>query len=544
MLVVESLASGNTAGFIPLTFPSLLEPMGLVPCDSAGTHVGGESFRILHCNTREHSLGPQYTGSIIQGVRHSISGFGLNDVTHHEYDGRLTLMAAANLKMYSAGGTGPGAMNCAVPTYQMWDQGVQHLFQCVAPATGSGTISGSAHFHARWWDWSRDDFNADYGPLPCIGKWSYHYVWATTDILICSFETECDLEDAFMAEHFPDQYRCLRNVMIATRFNPSRTKSSVMFWSMSEIDSDWWSEHPKKFLSPSTDELFTLNFSDALDSAMVGTPYWEDNSTFRIVTPQQAFPTEAIPVLRAREITVPQEVIGELSYKCIKRFTTFNGNGLAYSKDILTFSKFVKSALKALKGAVELSPKAIADIYLAYHYGIRLMIADTKKLVKAVERYAGTDTHRFELMRESTVYDSIQVCYSLYRNPVPLELSSFMSVLNEFDLLPTPSNVWDFIPYSFVVDWFFTVQERLERLEACSEITRTPLIYQGVSLRWRKQVEIIENLGVSGDLFENYYTRKYDRNFPSIPVDTGNPSIESSFSHWLEGAALVIQRIG
>lgn len=523
------------------------EPLQLAAVCSDDTKVCGSGLTVLHCNTRDHNLGSKGMGVLNQGLRHSIGDLRLNDVVHHTYDGELIFTnGVVNSDYYAKGSYGtPGQASAALGTTRLWQRGKYFDFQLVAPLEGSGMISGGASFTTRWIDPWVNELRLDAEPNLASLQYGYRYHWIDPWSLICMWTIKVALTGKHWTENFGADYEAWTCSMFCKKYLQSYGASDTQLVGGTYGENDWSDPyHSKKYWEMDPSDVWNLCLPDALER--LSQPHsWERESPLYITVVPQSVNMDWLPPLESEILTVPREVWGEMAYKCIKRFSAFDGNGIAYVKDVLTFKQFVKSALKAIKGAVTLDPKSIADLYLSFHYGLRLMVFDTKQLVKGIIKSLGNGKSYAEEKQHSQEYGEWWITYTLYRNPVPLELSNLMSVLDEFDLLPTPSNLWDLIPYSFVVDWFVDISDKLERLEALSIFTRTDLIIQGRSIKHEQQVELPVNLPAIGQVSEKYYSRGYDRSFPRVPFAAPDSSpLKSLFSHWLEGASLIIQRIG
>lgn len=53
------------------------------------------------------------------------------------------------------------------------------------------------------------------------------------------------------------------------------------------------------------------------------------------------------------------------------------------------------------------------------------------------------------------------ICYKLYYQPYEKGLLGALKKLQDWDIYPTWQNMWDLIPFSFMVDWFVNVEKLL-----------------------------------------------------------------------------------
>lgn len=115
----------------------------------------------------------------------------------------------------------------------------------------------------------------------------------------------------------------------------------------------------------------------------------------------------------------------------------------------------------------------------------------------------------------------------------------------DLDILPTASNIWDLIPYSFVADWFTTIGDQLEARESGQYVdTLHPrrCIYTDL-YEWVQNGSYIAPSGViDANINWRYYTRKVEKTFrvDDLVIEQAggmNPT------HWVEAGALFIPRV-
>lgn len=241
------------------------------------------------------------------------------------------------------------------------------------------------------------------------------------------------------------------------------------------------------------------------------------------------------PYDSAIKLGMPQEKIpwGQMAFATYSRVQPFDGNGVAYIGDwakVLPLVKGVLDSLKSIKSpgkAFSKVPKLVADNYLAWHYGARLMIQDTQDLYKALRTWNHT-LENYSRYGQSWRGDNVSAHYSVAFYPAAVEEINFLRVLKDFDLLPTASNVWDLIPYSFVVDWFTGLSSSIEALEMTNRMTKWSFAYvcQSSTTRWSNGLGNFK-----------FYSRMYPR-----PVKPVAPESGGLGNHLLQGAALLVQR--
>lgn len=248
---------------------------------------------------------------------------------------------------------------------------------------------------------------------------------------------------------------------------------------------------------------------------------------------------------------------GDLAQDAANNTRRLDINTPAYIADFFKVKDLVKSFAGLATG--KLTAKKLSSAFLAFQYGIKLTYLDTKEISKALQRtLIMVDDLPFQVARSRAsetfkvtrgvgavpLFGERQLNFKLYYNPLDNDFVESVRSMMSWDLFPTLSNVWDYIPFSFVVDWFVKVQDHLERIDhntyistlrvlSCIMTTRTSLtVPAGILLG------AIPGGMVTGDLTLIYYDRKVE---PVAPSPISRFDLPRSFNHWIEGAALLIQ---
>lgn len=227
----------------------------------------------------------------------------------------------------------------------------------------------------------------------------------------------------------------------------------------------------------------------------------------------------------------------------------FNGNGVAYIKDLLGITEAFRSTFNTIRKLPSSKARGIASAYLSVHYGYKLMYLDTLELAKSLREinvaYNLSDCRASE---EDQIEYSDQVFarefryqlkYDPYRN-----LSGSLDEFTRFlDLHFSLTNWWDMVPYSFVIDWFthfgdfltaidnfYGVRAYYHTVGAIQSIKSTCRHFDGSRLGF--------NLVTTGRLRVEAYQRRVSR-YPVIPLP-GKHSLTGLLQHVVEGAALIV----
>jgi hypothetical protein len=245
-------------------------------------------------------------------------------------------------------------------------------------------------------------------------------------------------------------------------------------------------------------------------------------------------------------------VWGDLAYDCYSQIQLWDGNGLAYGRDLTLITRAIRDLVLSAK-ALFLSKnpvqalKTLADLFLSFRYGWSLTCKDTLDLL-AMDYDRAYPLGRCKRSSSYTYYRNgyaIEARMSVYCLPYSKSVSELAGFLQMIDLEITAENIWDLIPYSFVVDWVVNVGDILDRLDMIAQLDRFNILLSGQTLKVSAPVDV-SKIGRIPDMVGTVDATYYKRNYTT---DTIPPSLISSrdsnqkFNHWLEGSALAIQRV-
>lgn len=234
-----------------------------------------------------------------------------------------------------------------------------------------------------------------------------------------------------------------------------------------------------------------------------------------------------------------------------------------------------------------------SNLYLSAKYGTRLTVSDTEEIVKAYRRFARADgvldfsSLANTLTRIKEVYDKAFCSLSsvvrarskvkefeldLRRFIDPPEVSKVkyqtnvsiryhnrrqdaqpvLNFLRQIDLYPTAVNIWDAIPYSFVVDWFIPVEELLEQVDVWEQLSWLDISSYTKSLKATCTASFhLQNYGLSGlvlgdqlDYRVTFYQRLVTDQLDTPVWNTDEVIRNKSAKHVPELTALFVQRWG
>ena len=237
---------------------------------------------------------------------------------------------------------------------------------------------------------------------------------------------------------------------------------------------------------------------------------------------------------------------GEMAADAYSSVPFFKSNGIAYAKDIANLRQSALSTLNLLTSFSKegrLAKKA-ADLFLSFYYGWRLMIGDTEELVSSYKKAASLRSNRCRCTsrrsweaRGASYVATLQCYYKRYAKASGLD-----AFILDNDLTLTPENLWDLVPFSFVVDWFTNIGNVLEDASNYYNFTQKhEVICTGRSIKATKNVSArCLSSRYAGTIAISFYQRTYTGG-PITPTFHFSNSV-NPLDHAIEGTALIVSR--
>lgn len=224
----------------------------------------------------------------------------------------------------------------------------------------------------------------------------------------------------------------------------------------------------------------------------------------------------------------------------------FSSNGIAYAKDLLDLSTQAKRTLQSAKsiiGKTRGKMAAISSLFLSFYYGWSLTVRDSQELLQLAGDYSKTPARRTASRFYQEVGYTFQQFYSVYFYPHKKLTSDLGLFMKYFDLDLDLGNIWDMIPFSFVVDWFVGIGDVAER---CAGYMDMNYIHEVIaSSRTTKLTRSLlpTQLGLPSSSAGNISLSKYERKFsPYAEEPSFLPTVNPNFTHWVEAGALILSR--
>lgn len=239
---------------------------------------------------------------------------------------------------------------------------------------------------------------------------------------------------------------------------------------------------------------------------------------------------------------------GDLAAQAYQTLGMTDMNGLAYVKDLLELRPAVVSFIQTLKKLPAKRGKSAAQLFLSVHYGFKLMALDTKELIRTFDKQMRRQSSLSKCQAASYFYYediSISARYQVFYDQWAQLKSELSKLADLADFAITSENIWDSVPYSFVIDWFISIGDVLQSLDTYVNLQQKhSVICVGRSISARTQAKpsqlgLDQTVVVDGCILSRYIRRYQSSLIPPslLPSVTVNP-----LQHLVEGAALVISR--
>jgi hypothetical protein len=267
--------------------------------------------------------------------------------------------------------------------------------------------------------------------------------------------------------------------------------------------------------------------------------------------------TQAIPVLEEYPFDLEGVSYGELAMQASEKVNRNSTNMIAFLRDLRNPKALIPKLanLKKLKAFYRSSGfgqlKTLSGDYLAMKYGILPTISDLQEIASAFKKHQPyLDRHGWATYNANHIVSkgSDGVTITLEQRiklAIQTEDNEFIQLMNRVDssgFAPTLENLWDLIPYSFVLDWFIDIGGFLERVDTRMRLARLDIQYSTMSKKIIKtrNYNFLPGSAYTGTISLVQYTRWTQDQSPVPPLFFQNTPTVSN--HWLEASALIIQR--
>nr|AOG30804.1 phage maturation protein [ssRNA phage DC] len=258
---------------------------------------------------------------------------------------------------------------------------------------------------------------------------------------------------------------------------------------------------------------------------------------------------------------------GDLANEAAKSIRSLDINSIAYLRDFIEIGKLTRSitSITELSGTLTDFIHKISGFYLGNHYGTRLTIKDTEKIAKAIDKidleygtqsmfasesaaveYGGNkyDVTYWLSGRVQNVSDDVLHETETINQAIDQLKNRITRIGLELDILPTFENIWDLIPYSFVLDWFVPIGKTLEHREETSYMQSLPVEDVFMSIKVANAIDdtrYVQGGVLHTEISRKYYVRNCTSRLPLPKMHIEAP--KGAQSHWLEASAILLQAV-
>lgn len=239
------------------------------------------------------------------------------------------------------------------------------------------------------------------------------------------------------------------------------------------------------------------------------------------------------------------EDFGTMAARAVSKMDKTSSNMLEFISELRKPAKLIPKLknLKKLKGW--------SEEYLRTQYGILPTISDLQNIIgmfRGAKPYFdknGFSTYHagrsYSLSKNGRSYAhsrQIKVATQSEENGV----LALINRIDEFGFLPDAANLWDLVPFSFVLDWFVDVGSVLETLDMNSRIARLNIPY--VTMSDKSEISVVlkpsPQNSYTGTLEVVSYQRWTTGRCPTPPLLLESDIATLPQNHWLEASALIV----
>lgn len=208
-----------------------------------------------------------------------------------------------------------------------------------------------------------------------------------------------------------------------------------------------------------------------------------------------------------------------------------------------------KDLIPKLKNLSKL--KTHASNYLAVEYGVLPTIDDLHSILDAInsDRKPYFDRSNYRILTAGhSVSASGTHASVVSTNRIKIAVNSSDPYISKaFEGMrtiggfPSVDNLWDLVPYSFVIDWFVDIGGFLERVDTSYRTATLGIQYCTMSNTKDVSYKLpysASSMGISGTISRRYYSRHVQ---PDVPEQPLNFEVSNELpNHWLEAGALIV----
>ena len=157
-------------------------------------------------------------------------------------------------------------------------------------------------------------------------------------------------------------------------------------------------------------------------------------------------------------------------YMAVDKLPDLQSNFIANVLDAVSLLRSFKAGYKSLPSIKE----TLQSLWLGYRYSYNTTISDLEDATKCIERLlnVGKSIRSYGAVIQNGIkyMCSISVSTDCWKIVDDKSLTRFLNTR------PSLTNLWDIIPYSFVVDWFLGISGVLEAFDQWLEVPEFPIL--------------------------------------------------------------------
>jgi hypothetical protein len=184
-----------------------------------------------------------------------------------------------------------------------------------------------------------------------------------------------------------------------------------------------------------------------------------------------------------------QQPAGLISHLCGKALssTSFNSNSIANGLELFDLALKlknldVKGAFKRLTSVTQ----TVSDLWLKYRYAY----CTTKSDIEELGRFIATNSNGSPTVaRAGDSLDTGTMHVKILMRPKTNSLGETVNRLTEYGAAPSLYNLWDLVPFSFIVDWFADIGDMLEDVTQYGRCAAYDIQSLTTSWKWHDYVE-------------------------------------------------------
>lgn len=253
-----------------------------------------------------------------------------------------------------------------------------------------------------------------------------------------------------------------------------------------------------------------------------------------------------ISIILPDKYPIPDYPYGDLVMRALNQVSAVNFNMTAFLRDLRRPQDMIPklSNLKSLK--------SWSSRFLSVKYGALPTIDDIRSLISAFKKrqpYLDKNGFRIFSAGETSRLTQNEINYELIQyakvalDREDTDLARLTEAFENIGMFPSFENIWDLIPYSFVVDWLIDVGELLKRVDTNLRLLRLNIRYVTMSRKTTVSGTSegeYPNLPFIGTVEWTRYHRWVTSQCPG-PTLSLKPQ-PAPTNHWLEAGALLLQR--